>query len=358
MNSYMEGRQYIFGLQLNGTYKVNDALSAALGLRVNIVNSGYMGHLANIRINPVHPSLNPSGDMMSASTFFTNAAGASQAAFNSLTPLMTNYSNVTMSNLVAAGALTPAQVSQLSAGLGADVSSLTVAQVQGGFGSAVTKYSASANSTLDKHLDCEQSGWGLSPIVSLNYHLNGLNLAAKYEFKSSIQVKNKTSIDETGLYPDGAKVANDIPAYLTLGAEYDLCKKWKVSGGYHHFFDSDAGMANGKQQYINGGLNEYLLGSEYSINDMFVVSAGGQITDTQVTDDYQSDMSYSLDSYTIGFGGAVKLSDRLKINVGYFFTNYAAWTKKSTNYNKTTLPGTDVYDRTNNVFGIGLDYNF
>ena len=41
VDQFMEGRQYIFGVQLNGTYKINDALSAAVGLRLNIVNNGY-----------------------------------------------------------------------------------------------------------------------------------------------------------------------------------------------------------------------------------------------------------------------------------------------------------------------------
>ena len=148
------------------------------------------------------------------------------------------------------------------------------------------------------------------------------------------------------------------PAYLALGADYKLTNSWKVSGGYHHFFDSDAKMAKDKQKYINGGINEYLFGTEYAINKMFLISAGGQITRTGVTDDYQSDMSYSLNSYSVGFGGAVNLTPALRLNVAYFFTNYSDWKKKSANYNGTTLAGTDIYARTNKVFGIGIDYKF
>jgi len=65
-----------------------------------------------------------------------------------------------------------------------------------------------------------------------------------------------------------------------------------------------------------------------------------------------------LNSYSIGFGGAIKITPQLRLNLSYFFTNYSKWTKESTNYNGTTLAGTDVYDRTNKVFGIGLDYKF
>jgi long-chain fatty acid transport protein len=293
MDCSMEGNSYIIGTQLNGSYKISDALSAAVGFRVSVVNSGYNGHLTNIQINPQHPVLNPSGAMVSAPVFFTNAGMAGYAA-----------------------------------------------------------------STADKQIDCSQSGWGFSPILSVNYHLDGLNLAAKYEFKSSIDIKNKTAIDNTGLFPDGAKTANDIPAFLSIGASYELSDKWNVSGGYHHFFDSDADMSGDKQQYIDGGIDEAMLGSEYKLNDKFLISAGAQYTNTKVTDAYQSDMSYSLDSYSFGMGGAVNLTSNLRLNLAYFFTIYDKWTKNSTAYNGIPLAGTDVYNRTNNDFGIGLDYNF
>jgi long-chain fatty acid transport protein len=291
-NCSMEGHQYIYGFQLNGSYKISEAFSAGVGLRLNIVNNGYKGHLTDIQINPVYAG-NPTGAMMSAPTFFTSIGNTTQAT-----------------------------------------------------------------ATADKQIDCSQMGIGYSPILSVNYHVEGLNLSAKYEFRSAIEVENDTKVDDTGLYPDGVKTANDIPAFLSVGAAYDLTSKWKLTGGYHHFFDSDAKMANDKQQYIDGGLNEYLLGSEYAINEMFLVSAGAQITRTAVTDAYQSDLSYSLSSYSVGFGGAVKITPDLRLNLGYFFTNYSDWTKKSDNYNGTSVAGTDVYARTNTVLGLALDYKF
>ena len=117
-------------------------------------------------------------------------------------------------------------------------------------------------------------------------------------------------------------------------------------------------MANDKQNYINGGINEYLLGTEYIINKIFLVSAGGQITRTGVTDAYQSDMSFSLNSYSVGFGGAVNITSDLRLNLAYFFTNYSPWTKTSVSYNGTGVAGSDTYDRTNKVFGIGVEYKF
>ena len=49
VQSYMEGQQYIFGWQINSSYKINENFSAALGVRLNIVNSKYEGYLRNIQ---------------------------------------------------------------------------------------------------------------------------------------------------------------------------------------------------------------------------------------------------------------------------------------------------------------------
>ncbi|MDR3653789.1 MAG: aromatic hydrocarbon degradation protein [Paludibacter sp.] len=381
VDSYMEGQQYIFGVQLNGSYKINDNLSAALGMRLNIVNNAYLGHLKNIMINPNQPAFGASynGSLpVSAPKFFTDAAtvlsGWSAGATSFVTGLQPIVSGgggtVLLANGTAAG-LNATQIAQIQGLLGAagltpaQIGAINIQTAQGTLAAAAPVFAGkaatmttNAASTADKQLDCTQSGWGVTPIISLDYHLDGLNVAAKYEFKSALNIENKTIIDDTGLFPNGVNTPSDIPALLTIGAEYELCKSWKVSAGYHHFFDSDAKMANNRQQFINGGVNEYLAGTEYQINDLFLVSAGLQVTRTGVTDAYQTDMSYSLNSYSIGFGGAVKISPQLRLNLAYFFTNYDKWTKVSANYNGTGLPGTDVYDRTNKVFGIGLEYKF
>jgi long-chain fatty acid transport protein len=371
MEQYLNGKQFIFGFQVNGTYKFNEIISGSVGVRINYLTGSYDGYLRNIQINPQHPSLNPSGNMMPANTFFTNAAAAANGASASLDPVVTaGYGTYTMSQLVSAGVLTSAQVSALGAGLGKNVSDYTATQVQGGYKAAAGSYTANAAKTADKEVDCKQTGWGITPILGLDIHpIDNLLIGLKYEFGTKLNVTNNTRVDNTGLYPDGEVNRNDIPALLTIGAQYTL-DKVKISGGYHYFYDTDAKLPKDRQNTINSGLNEYLLGAEYSINKTFLVSAGGQLTRTGVTDDYQKDMSYSLNSVSIGFGGAVNLTKQLRLNVAYFFTKYDKWTKAvdknkvydpATNtkgYNGTSLGGTDVYDRTNNVIGVGLDYNF
>ncbi len=381
LDQYMEGKQYTFGVQLNGSYKITDHLSGAVGFRFNLMSNAYKGHLTNIMINPNQPAFGVAyngSSLVSAPQFFSNAATVLtgwSAGANSyvagLQPIVSGgHGTVLLSNGTSAG-LTTTQIAQIQGLLGAagltpsQIGAINIQTAQGTlnadapvFAGKATAMTANASATADKQLDTQQSGMGITPILSLNYNIDRLNVAVKYEMKSTIMLTNKTTVDNTGMYADGAQTPSDIPAYLSAGADFNITNNWKVSGGYHHFFDSDAKMANDKQQFINGGVNEYLAGTEYKLNKMFLVSAGFQLTNTAVTDQYQSDLSFSLNSYSVGLGGAIDVTPKLRINLAYFFTNYSKWTKQSANYNGTTLAGTDAYNRTSKVLGIGLEYKF
>ena len=117
-------------------------------------------------------------------------------------------------------------------------------------------------------------------------------------------------------------------------------------------------MADGKQKYLTKGTNEYLMGIEWDVVKRLTLSCGGQITDYGLSDNYQGDTSFSCDSYSLGVGAKVVLSERAALNVGYMWTNYDDYTKTSDNYNGTGLKGTNVYSRTNKVFGVSIDYRF
>jgi long-chain fatty acid transport protein len=300
VDGYMEGSSIIYGAQLGGTYKINDLFSAYAGFRLNIVNNGYEGHLRDLKANPNSIALNMDGSMINASSII---------------------------DMAIAGTTDEAQKAQL--GL-----------LKKASGDGV-------------YLDCTQSGWGVAPILGFNFNYQDkLNIGVKYEFKTALDIENKTERDDTGMFRDGVNTPNDIPALLTVGASYKILPQLTASVGYHHFFDSDAKMSNDKQKYA-GSTNEYLAGVEYQINRLFLVSAGGQITKYGVEDAYQQDLSFACDSYSIGVGGAVNVSPTVKINLGYFWTTYSDYTKE---------PGggttKDIFSRTNKVFGAGVDFRF
>lgn len=218
-----------------------------------------------------------------------------------------------------------------------------------GFLNAIVK--GTDTNLLPLALDCDQTGWGLTPVIGVDAKLGKLNIGAKYEFKTNLNIENNTknlqyppsAKDMVAPYEHGVNTPNDIPAMLSIAAAYEFLPVLRASVEYHFYDDKNAGMANGKQKYLTKGTNEYLAGIEFDVTKQLTLSCGGQITDYGLSDNYQSDTSFSCDSYSLGVGAKIKMNKHLYLNVGYMWTNYEDYTKKSTNYNGTGLPGTNVY---------------
>ena len=293
LDSEMKGKQYIYGGQLNFTYKVLDCLSAAVGLRANYYDGYYRGHV----IANNHPQLGEVAKLL---------------------------------------------------------------------------------------LDVDQKGWGFTPIVSVDYHQGPLTLAARYEFRTKVNPENETNVLDAGLgtatitammaadpagaqaklaalqaqlgaytapYQDGARTRYDMPALLSVAAGYEITPKLRATLEYHFFDDKNAKMGGDRQEELDHGTHEVLLGAEYDINDKLTVSLGGQRTDYGLTDGYQQDTSFACDSYSIGLGGAYNITEKLRLNAGYFITLYSDYTKAAT-------IGQETFSRTNNVIGLGVDFKF
>ena len=217
-----------------------------------------------------------------------------------------------------------------------------------GFLNAIVK--GTDTNLLPLALDCDQTGWGLTPVIGVDAKLGKLNIGAKYEFKTNLNIENNTknlqyppsAKDMVAPYEHGVNTPNDIPAMLSIAAAYEFLPVLRASVEYHFYDDKNAGMANGKQKYLTKGTNEYLAGIEFDVTKQLTLSCGGQITDYGLSDNYQSDTSFSCDSYSLGVGAKIKMNKHLNLNIGYMWTNYEDYTKKSTNYNGTGLPGTNV----------------
>ena len=360
LESRLEGTSITYGVQLGATYKINDMFSAFAGARANFVGNGYEGYIRNIQANI------GGGPMTNVNQYFTGAAALAKGAAGSLQPIIDGGAGgLTLNEFMAINPMfTQENVNQLAAALGQSpdvVGNLPVSYVQGALNTLATEAEDVAALTADKAINLTQSGWGITPIIGFNFSYQKLNVGVKYEFITKLNIENKTEVNTSGedAFDDKVKTPYDLPALLTIGAQYDVLPSVTVSAGYHHFFDSDAKMGKvkdfhtgemvEKQKYINGGINEYLFGAEWRINKMFLVSGGIQFTRTGVTDNYQTDLSYSLNSYAVSLGGAVDVTKSIRINLGYLFTNYEDWTKK-------TEPIT--FARTNKAFGIGVDFRF
>lgn len=278
INSAMDGKQYIYGVQLGVSYRFNNWLSAFIGGRMNYVKSGYEGYLK--------------------------------------AQMKEEFGGMALTNL---------------------------------------------------ELDCDQSGWGLTPIIGLDAKLGRWNLAAKYEFQTNLNIENKTNKLEVPVgtpeavikpYADGEQTPSDIPAFLSMAAGYEILPTLRASVEYHFFDDKRAGMLNDRQKTLKHGTHEYLAGIEWDVIKYLTISGGFQKTNYGLSDDFQTDTSFYCSSYSLGFGARARLNDALSLDIAYFWTTYDDYTKTSANYNGTGMPGTDVYSRTNKVFGLSLNYHF
>lgn len=319
ISSAMDGKQYIMGLTLGLGYKINEHFSAFAGGRMNYFMGGYKGHLKiNLR-NGVAEAL---GQQIVSAAY---------------------------QQLIAAGVDAAAAMQQ----------AMMLAQQQGG--AMMQKLESSAI-----RLDCDQTGWGLTPVIGLFGRVGIVDLAAKYEFVTNLNIENSTNILERPAsaaellrpYENGVNTPNDIPALLTLAAGINIMPTLRTTLEWHFFDDKNARMAGGKQKTLERGTYEYLAGIEWDVIDRLTISGGYQRTDYGLSDDYQSDTSFACDSYSLGFGAKVKLSEKLAMDIAYFWTTYDDYKKVSENYNGLGIKGTDTYSRTNKVFGVSLEYKF
>jgi len=209
-------------------------------------------------------------------------------------------------------------------------------------------------------LDCSQSGFGITPIIGLDWNLGKLNLAAKYEFRTRIELENEannsanlaalaTSVPAVAVYADGAKVRSDIPAILTLGAQYEITDNFRAMAGGVYYWDKDA-----KGSPIKKGDNtwEANLGIEWDVNDKILLSCGAQRTEYGFDDTDMADTNFNTSSYAVAIGGAYKFSEKMKLNIGYMHSFYDNHEFK--NANSTACD----YTRKNDAFGVSLDITF
>jgi len=212
----------------------------------------------------------------------------------------------------------------------------------------------------DLTLDCSQSGFGITPIIGVDWNLGKLNLAAKYEFRTKINLENESKnsdnldamaakVPAVAVYADGVKVRSDIPAIMTLGAQYEITDNFRAMVGGVYYWDKDA-----KGTPIKEGKNtwEANFGIEWDVNDKILLSCGAQRTEYGFDDTDMADTNFNTSSYAVAIGGAYKFSEKMRLNVGYMHSFYD--NHKFTNKNNTACD----YTRKNDAVGVSLDITF
>jgi long-chain fatty acid transport protein len=356
-----EGSSVFWGIQLGASYKVNEIFSVYGGVRYLPSKNTYQGTIQNIQ-------LKVADQYYPAPTWLTGAAGtvsglatqASAAATqltgtaNNLQPLIDGGAgSFTLAQLQGAGFIDATTRAQLEGGLQAlgvsqeQISLMNVSTVQSTYAGAGQQYSATAgqlnsvSATLngtagllgDKEVNTEQTGAGITPMIGFNISpVENLNIALKYEMKTKLELTNSTTVDDMGLFPDGGKSRNDIPAFLGVGFGYNAGMV-EAQLSYNMYFNKgvDWGMNTRdmaashpvvRTREIDKNGMEIGLGLQFNVVDNFAFSVGGLYGDMGVADSYQSDFSYSNPSMTAGAGIAWKITDALTLDAGFSNTFY------------------------------------
>ena len=304
--SQFESTQYLFALQIGAAYKITENLSAYAGIRTNYISNNYQG---TIKAN---------------------------------------------TDLTALG-----------------VGMMNIATV---------------------NLDMDQSGIAFAPIVGLDYKIGNFNFAAKYEFRAVTNIENDTkkiaveankALDDIpafgmlglssgaieqmagaglggylGGFADGNTLRADAPAILTLAGSWQALPRLQVMAGWNYYFDKDAKieslMGGDNMRKLSRNTIEYLCGAEFKVTDKFLVSAGIQFSNFGINDNYTSDLAFINDSFMTGVGGKYSLTEKIDINFGYCYANYAP--DNCVKNVGTPLQTSTRYERKTHNATIGVDF--
>lgn len=363
-----KGSSVYWGAQLGASAEIDEHLSVFLGMRYVNGSTTYTGYLHDI-------SLTVGGNPMLAKTFFEGAqaqyqAGSQQAAaaaanFGGYPAAMVMPDNVA----IAAGLPTGTTFGQAA---------VIMTQASATYAAKAVKAGLTSQILSDQNVDVTQKGQSVTPIFGLNLNLldKKLNIGLKYELPTFMKMKNHTDKDAlsgftaTGdsvtLFPDGQQFYNDMPAMLSLGATYQLGSRLMLSAGYHTYWDkqanygkkSSSGEFVNNEDFIKKNYNEYAIGLECKVYKSLLVSAGYLRAETGVKEEYQTDLSNSLTSNSVGFGFAFNINPKVQINLGGLYTQYLD-SSKTFNHTlpdgTTVIPITETYSKGNVILAIGAD---
>ena len=281
LNSEMKGKQYIYGGQVNFSYKILDCLSAAVGFRANYYDGYYRGHV----IAGGHTTYGDAATML---------IDVDQKGWG-FTPIVAADFHM--------GAFTFA---------------------------ARYEFRTKVNPKNDTNILFADLGSALKAKVAA---IPGYGPAALKEMGTALTAAKAP-------FEDGVRTRYDMPALLAVAAGYEFTPKLRATLEYHFFDDKNAKMANDRQKELTHGTHELLAGVEWDINEKFTVSCGGQRTDYGLSDGYEQNTSFACDSWSIGFGGAWNINQQIRLNAGYFCSLYSDY-KKATTYGTETYSRTN-----------------
>lgn len=331
-NSYMQGRQYYFGLSAGAAYKVTDNFSVYAGLRGIYATCNYYGYVKDIKVGNTE-------------------------LYKVLDPTKPGAADIELSCDQAGIGFTPMLAVDYKTGrwnFSAKYEFKTRMRLKN---KSVNTLPSIGN--LDANLKGVMTQLGIpAPNVEKVFEENGSVDMATKMLKQQFDSKIDKAIGE---YADGKKIAGDIPSLLTVGVGYSPIDELRINVGFHWFDDYNATSYNNRNKLLKKrGTLEFNAGVEYDVTKKITVSTGWQNTNYGLTDKYMDDKSFVVSSNSVGLGGVYHITKKLDFSVAYFHTFY---NHVKTSETVTLAPGVSNtynsdYTRNNNAFAAGVNITF
>ncbi len=325
-----EGSSVFWGIQLGATYAVSEYFSVYGGVRLLPAKNTYYGTIKDIQINTADQPIDAEVYLVLAKPVFDQTIALLDNSSQGLQAAIEG-------GLVEGSA--PVSNPQLIAVLGSMGQTGLTNQQAVGFMNATSNSLKTINNAdvADKKVDTQQTGFGYTPMVGINISpVENIDIALKYEMKTSMTLTNNTTVDDIGLFPDGSTSQNDIPALLAAGIGFrsDLIE---AQLSYNMYFNKGVGWGPNtrdlsiwkdrdpsqiRTREIEKNGMEVALGLQFNVHKNFAFSVGGMYGDQGIAESYQSDFSFSNPSVTGGAGIEWKITRALTLDAGISNTFY------------------------------------
>jgi len=206
------------------------------------------------------------------------------------------------------------------------------------------------------NVDAERTGIGYTGIAGINFTpMSSMNIGLRYETKTSLELETDTRVDDTSIlgdpmFPDGEKIPADMPAMIAAGISYSVFANLRVEGSYTYYLNSGVDWEENSEDYVDNS-QEIGLAVEYAVFPNLELSIGGLKSTMGAMKEYQSDLSYSLDSQSLGTGFQYHFTNGISASVGFSKTFYEL------GENARTGVFAEEYDKTSVVYAFGIHYS-
>lgn len=256
--AYVSGHLYNFAGRIGAAYKIDDHWSVYAGLRVNYYHE-------------------------KTKTDVWQFVQTSNTAYVPINKYFTDLDNVSKS--IIDEYIDLADISS-SLGIKDLTSTDNISEIQE---EASKMFKAAADSKQVVTLvDKSNSGWGISPIIGVDYHIGALNFGAKYEFETKIHVGDNGH-------------SFHLPGVLSGGMSWQIRKDLKASIGGSWMHQKTSTLIGNNQKV------------DTSDKDLMLNIANGD--DSNIFISYAGDEG--CDSYEASASLAYSPIDKLTISVGY-----------------------------------------